>query len=178
MFSDFQNKTSCCFYHNLNKPLVKLTHFISDSGLMILRFSVSSLQVYLRLDPTFRMHIDTPLHPTKSVWFKDQNRQADLQRETSGRIQGFKPPPSLSIKLQQVRVVLPVGEDTEEGKRGLGSGCGSRTQLRALLPSAGRRQNCCRLNSGIQLNSIVKHTNSSEQDSEFRAEKSCVYITF
>lgn len=88
---------------------------------------------------------------TSTSIHQGQDRETDLQRETSWRIQRFKPPSSLSIKLQQVRVVLPVAEDTEEEEEiDSWSGCGSRDQLGVMLPSPGCRQNCSRLNPGLQ----------------------------
>lgn len=55
-----------------------------------------------------------------------------LQRQTGGRIQRLKPPPSLSVELEQVRVVLPAGQRGEE-RQGVAAG----VQLGATLPPAG-----------------------------------------
>lgn len=98
---------------------------------------------------------------------KDQHRETDLQRKTSGCIQALEPPPSLPIKLQQVRVVLPVGDGMGQEERGSGSGCGSRNQPRGLLPSAGRTQNCNRLNQNF----------SNKQALEIRVQQKLLHGT-
>lgn len=56
-----------------------------------------------------------------------------LQRQTGGRIQGLEPPPSLSVELQQVRVVLPAEQRGAERQGVAAAG----VQLGAALPPAG-----------------------------------------